>query len=370
MAHEIANIAGKDAMFVVGKREDAWHLLGQRCLTAVNSIEAIKLAGLDYQMLKSQNYSYNPAGVLVPVDSYSVFRDVDNACVASKIGAGFSIKQIKECFQFVDDLLGANEGSHYDSAGALYSGATIWISARVPKADIAIGDDKSEMYLVFTTAFDGTCAHTGFLSRVRIVCANTRRQALSMADSKLKIKHTKNAEQRFADARIVMNGVLMDSQKLQDKLNLLASKRVTRESLDSIFDRLFPKPEDGSESKRRTGILEDIMALYESNDNNAFPEQRGTAYNLLNAVDEYVDHYRGIRVTESREALGMKPEVIRAENAVMGTGEKLKELALATIIDNMGRMIDYKPVSVAVSAVPPLSPMLDSVIAATDTNNN
>ena len=98
----------------------------------------MSLAGLDWQVVKNQNYARNPQGKVVPVSSYSIFRDTDGAELASNVGEGFTVKQNRECFQFVDDLLQANGGAHYDSAGALGNGATIWCAVRVPRADITV----------------------------------------------------------------------------------------------------------------------------------------------------------------------------------------------------------------------------------------
>ncbi len=331
MAHDLAVIGGKHAMFVVGKREDAWHKLGQRCDSAVNWEEAMSLAKLDWGVVKTQNYARNPQGHVIPVSSYSIFRDNDGAELASNVGEGFTVKQNRECFQFVDDLLQDNGGAHYDSAGALGNGATIWCAVRVPRADIAVnGEDKSESYLVFTTAHDGSMAHTAALSSVRVVCRNTLRQALSTNTGILRIKHTKNANARFEDARRTMDGVVMDAKKLQAKLQMLATRRITRESLTAVMDRLFPKSTEKDQNQtRRENTLADVLGLYESNDNNAFPAIRGTAYNLLNAVTEYTDHYRTARITDARQ--GYSIEQARAENAVIGTGERLKSSALAVI---------------------------------------
>jgi hypothetical protein len=112
---------------------------------------------------------------------------------------------------------------------------------------------------------------------------------------------------------------------MERKLNMLAQKRVTKESLNSIMDRLFPqrKGEDGVEtsSTRRTNILADILSIYEVNDGNRFPEQRGTAYNLLNAITNYTDHSRSTKGD------------MRSESALFGSGDKLKTSALQIIMD-------------------------------------
>ena len=82
------------------------------------------------------------------------------------------------------------------------------------------------------------------------------------------------------------------------------------------------KNDDGVEesSTRRDNILASILAQYEYNDGDVFPEQRGTAYNLFNAVTNWTDHER------STKADG------RAEAAVFGSGAALKSNALDLII--------------------------------------
>lgn len=330
MAHNIAKIAGKDAMFCVGKREDAWHLLGQRCENAASWKEAMQLAGLDWQVVKVQDYATNPAGLTVPVPTFTVFRDIDSAILGS-VGAGFAVLQNDQCFQFVDNLLEANGGSHYDSAGALGNGAVIWCAVRVPSADIEIvGGDKLESYLVFTTGHDGSTATKVFLTTVRVVCQNTLQMSLKEANAMVSVKHTKNANARLDKAKDLMQGVKANAKNLEDKLKKLANFQMNRKSIVTVLDRLFPpSKEENANQTRRENVLSEILELYSKNDDNAIPEIRGTAYNLLNAVTEYTDHYRSARLTDGRA--GMTLATARAENAVTGTGDRLKNNALEII---------------------------------------
>jgi len=329
MAHNIYNDGTKDCMFVVGKREDAWHQLGQRCNEAATWEQAVTLAGLDWKVLKQRNYARNPAGAVVETESYTIFRDSDNAQLGY-VGPDFTVKQNEDCFRFVDTLLEANGGSHYDSAGALGNGAKIWCSVRVPKADISIGDDEHESYLIFTTAHDSSMAHTVALVTIRVVCQNTLRSALSGAGEMFRVKHTKQADVRLGKAKDLMQGVTMDAQHLQEKLKLLASRKMTRESMVQVLNRLFPAPKEvDANTTRRENVLTEVLNLYASNDKGAFPEIQGSAYNLLNAVTEYTDHFRSARITDGRK--GMTVEQARAENAVSGTGDRLKTNALAVI---------------------------------------
>jgi len=202
MAHNIYNDGTKDCMFVVGKREDAWHMLGQRCDSAVTWEQAVTLAGLDWTVSKQQNYCRQlptpdaPQGKVVPTDSYTIVRSSDNAQLGT-VGPDFTVKQNSECFRFVDTLLEANGGAHYDSAGALGNGSKIWCAVRVPKADInPVPGDSHESYLVFATAHDGSMAHTVKLTTVRVVCQNTLNSALSGEGAIFRVKHTQAADVR------------------------------------------------------------------------------------------------------------------------------------------------------------------------------
>lgn len=359
MAHNIAKIDGKDAMFVVGKREDAWHHLGQRCENAVTWQEAVKLAGLDWKVVKTQNYARNPAGKVVEADTFTVFRDIDNAILGS-VGAGFVVKQNEDCFKFVDTLLEANGGSHYDSAGALGNGAVIWCAVRVPKADFeVVAGDKHESYLVFATGHDGSMAHTVYLTSVRVVCQNTLQMSLKEAGAMVRVKHTKNAEARLDKAKDLMSGVVANAKSLEVKLKKLADVKMNRTSIVAVLDRLFPaSKEENANTTRRENVVTEVLELFAANDNKAFPEVAGTAYNLLNAVTEYTDHFRTARITDGRK--GMSLQTARAENAVMGTGDVLKNNALSIIeqvVLTDGSVIDQ------VKEVPSTGNILTDVLA-------
>lgn len=331
MAHNIFNDGTKDCMFVVGKREDAWHRLGQRVPGAVNWEQAIELAGLNWNVVKQQNFAMIPGGrKLVATDSYTVFRDSDNAQLGT-VGIDYAVMQNADCFRFVDTLLEANGGSHYDSAGALGNGARIWCAVRVPGADFNVAGPKDahETYLIFTTSHDGSKSHTAMLSSVRVVCQNTLQAALRESEAMFRVRHTANAQNRLIEVKSLMSGVVQNAQTLKEKLERLAHRRMTKETLVEVINRLFPvKNADAKQTKRENTLIQ-VLDLYASNDNNAIPEIAGTGYNLLNAMTEWTDHHKNARITQGRK--GMTVDAARAENAVSGTGENFKNQALAVI---------------------------------------
>jgi phage/plasmid-like protein (TIGR03299 family) len=341
-----ANLATDDrtdeiAMWCVGDRDAAWHKLGQRTPDAQNWMEVMQLAHLDWTVEKRELYStpslQGVSAIKIP-DKMAIFR-TDNQAYLGVVGDGYQIMQNKTAFDFIDYLLQARDGAHYESAGVLGKGERIWVMAKLPETiRIAGTEDLTRVYLLIATAHDGSMAYTAKLVAERVVCENTLAIALGEASTAVRIKHTKSAQARLALGLKFMASVGNSVQSLNEKLNILASRKLTRESATNVFDRLFPQTKDEKgevkESKRRDNVLSTILSLYESNDKNAIPEVRGTAYNLLNAITEYTDHFRPARITEARK--GYSDDQARAENALFGSGEKLKAEALDALLDLTG----------------------------------
>lgn len=332
MAHMIWEQNGRHQMFVVGDRSAAWHHLGQRTDKAVNWKEAMQLAGLDWTVMKRPLFARsNSTGTElfeIP-DQVGIFRDSDGAYLGT-VGDGYEPIQNIRAFEFIDTLLESIDGAHYDSAGALQRGNIIWVSATVPMGFEVTPGDRHETYLNFSTSHDGSLKARGKLMTTRVVCWNTLSSGLKESSAEFSVKHTASAESKFAAARELMQGVRQNVATLTEKLRTLASRRMTRDTMVDVMDRLFPKAKK-EKSTRRDNVVKDVLAAYESNDRNAFPEQRGTAFNLLNAVTEYTDHQRTARVTDAKANYTVQQA--RAESAVFGSGDALKTRALDLILE-------------------------------------
>jgi len=165
---------------------------------------------------------------------------------------------------------------------------------------------------------------------IRIVCGNTFNRSLASAANMFNVRHTSKSHSKLRDARAALAAIYQDFGKTEQQLNFLASRTTGGvEETMSLLDRVLEMPVGKDErSKKGANILAEILEIYEFNDNNAFPEQRGTCYNLLNAVTDYTDHLRSTRARdeENRDAM-------RSTSALFGSGDKLKSRALEVITD-------------------------------------
>lgn len=318
-------------------REAAWHALGTVTGKYQTWAEILAHGGLDFDVFKSQLHD----GLGRPVEAWGTFRwnvadkalrNKDAAVFLGAVGGDYKVIPHATGFELVDSLMNTTDGAHYETAGALGNGAVVWGLADLGLT-ISVGEDKQNGYLLFATSHDGSYSCLFRTCLTRVVCQNTLNAALSeKTRSMFRVRHTKNAMTRIQDAHKTLAAFAADLGTIEEKLRFLATRRLTRQSFTTVMDRLFPvrtKVDDNGDAiavnpTRRENILSEILECYERADDNAFPEQRGTAYNLLNAVTEYTDHLRS--------------SANRAQSSLFGSGDKLKTDALRVILDESDKL--------------------------------
>ena len=331
--HNLSIVNGKAEVFTTG--EKAWHGLGVNVEKAQTWEEAIKLASLEWTIRKEQLQSQ--AGNLI--SAFGIFRN-DNQSFLHVVGDRYTPIQNKDAFTFVDALVEAEKGCHYVSAGALGKGETIWCTATIP-AEISIKgtDDKMIPFLLFIEHRDGKAAVVKY-SYTRPVCNNTLNVSMFDGNKIFRLRHTAGIVDKMKTAKEVLSSVKGQCKKLEEKMNFLATKKVTVENMQTVLKRLFPEIETSTQSQNKA---RDILTRYENNDGNVFPSERGTAFNLLNAITGYVDHDRSVRVgnfdVEMPEGFSTDIEQDkneykqRAISANFGTGDVFKSKAFEYILE-------------------------------------
>lgn len=384
MAHNLEIINGQaSAMF---SDMPAWHGLGTVVVGAQTWEDTMRLARLDWEVEKRQLYGQgtidNGQAFYFPIPVWGMFRQ-DNGEFLGEVGKVYKEIQNKDAFAFVDAVLGVENGAHYESAGVLGKGERIWCLARTPDHDFSVaGKDQHKAYLLFTTSHDGSTAATCKLVTIRVVCQNTLNASLAMNGTFTKVKHTTEASKKLEAAKKLSSNAVKTTKEIEERLNTLSRRILDKDTYVGILDRLFPAStkekdnKDGDISTRRANLMREVSTLFENNDGNkGFSEFRGTAYNLLNAITEYTDHKRGVRITEDRKDLSQ--DQARHEAALFGSGAAFKEEAEQIIWEMTGGCATRPYVSTFGRAVAkgeidrgttkPLAPesLLDSVIDVT-----
>ena len=273
-------------------RDVPWGNLGTKVEEAQTSADALRLAGLDW------NVDQRPVfldGADTPIPNYKAnVRDRDDK-VLGIVTDRYKVVQNADAFGFTDELIGGEV--HYETAGSLKEGRKIWLLAKMPTAKVA-GDDV-EPYLCFTNTHDGSGAVKVAMTPVRVLCQNTLNLALSTAKRSWAMKHVGELSAKLDEARRTLEFaerymLCLDAQAMQ-----LANVTVTDEKLEKILSEMFPcDPEKDTQRKQNTvkELKDEFMICYFMPDLARF---RGTGWGVVNAMADMVGHCKPKRNTEN-----------------------------------------------------------------------
>ncbi len=285
MAHEV------ESMF--STREVPWHGLGKVVEEAPDSREAIKLAGLNWQVTQEPVYVGNPPMMQQRAENYVANVRNDNRYILGVVTNRYQIVQNHEAFAFTDDLLG--QGVTYETAGSLKNGQKIWLLARAPEEKI-LGDTVVP-YLCFMNTHDGSGAVRVLLTPIRVVCNNTLNVALNTAQRSWSAKHVGNLDDKIEDARETLELTKNYMEELNEAASSLVKKSVNENDIEELINELLPIPENAS--KRQSQNIETLQndlrtRYYKAPDLEPF---RGTAWGFVGAVSDFVTHVEPRRKT-------------------------------------------------------------------------
>lgn len=298
--------------------EVPWHRLGTRLDEPATASEAIEAAGLDFEVELTRLVTIND----IPVqDKLAVVRE-DSHTILGVVGNTYRPVQNRECFGFLDAIV--EDGSlRYHTAGALGKGERIWMLAKLPD-DIRVrnSDDITEKYLLLSNSHDGSSSLRVFFTPIRVVCANTLAIAARNGRCQgVSIVHKGNLTSKIRQAQEVLGLAKRFYDDAEEQINRLARHYPSLRQLEEYFRQVYPDSPDG-ESTRTKNVRQEMLRLFEEGIGHDMPDIRHTTWTALNAVTEYVDHYRSTRGTTSIERASN-----RLESAWFGSGARLKERA-------------------------------------------
>jgi phage/plasmid-like protein (TIGR03299 family) len=197
-----------------------------------------------------------------------------------------------------------SEGAALDdgTGGTVKNGALCYLCARVDHAYGVKGDDSPIYpYIVVTWTHDGTGAFQSRATSVRPVCWNTISAGEMQAKSSgrnFTFRHTKNIMDRIEDAKKVIAGAKEDTIRFIELGNELAAIAINNSVREQFIEWFIPMPESKFIISDR--VLDNILdarhnlrAIFNSD---TIPEEhRFTAYGLMQAGIEYLDHIRTYR---------------------------------------------------------------------------
>ena len=179
-------------------------------------------------------------------------------------------------------------------------------------------------YVLLATACDGTLATTAQFTSIRVVCNNTLAVALNGAGQAVKVRHNTTFDAQAVKKQLGISVSAWDD--FMYRLKALSERRITRKTAEKVMRSVFTDVNYSSGDmlvKPNEQAMKKAMALYDGAGRGAeLPSAKNTAYGLLNAVTEFVDHERRARSTDNR-----------LDSAWFGKGAQIKQRALSQTLE-------------------------------------
>jgi phage/plasmid-like protein (TIGR03299 family) len=300
--------ANVESMFSV--REMPWHREGTILADYPGSwAEARTLAGLDWDPITTQVYALADLDVdgtpcYEPIEGWKCIARSDTGAVLSLNRDTYTVIDHCEMGEIVEAVL-AQPNVKWETAGVLDGGRAVWCLALLDEPVTLPGDDSPTLpYLAITNRHDGTAACALRATAVRIVCANTFRAAELEGErigATFSFIHKSSWRSRIEEARRAVTGARTEMRRYTELAQQLLDMPITPWQRELFVTEFIPMPPAGLITDRVARNVEEVrQALRLIFESKTTEQVAGTAYVLMQAAGEYLDHVRTARSWETR----------------------------------------------------------------------
>ncbi|WP_280563518.1 MULTISPECIES: DUF932 domain-containing protein [unclassified Chromohalobacter] len=318
MAHQIEHMA------YVG--DTPWHGLGQQ-LSRHQPLDVWRQqAGMDWHIEASPvRFIADSASHLGSIHSFpeqKVLYRSDTQAPLSVVSQRYKVVQPEEVLAFYRDLT-EYAGYELETAGVLKGGRKFWALARSGLGGALKGQDQINDYLLLATSCDGSLATVAMPTSVRVVCNNTLSIAVDGMSQGVKVPHSTEFRPQLVKQQLGLSVSQWDDFMV--RMKTLAERKVSQAEAQTYFQSVICNtdgPLDDPSKLPNVRALNRVQKLYQGEGRGSqLCTTQGTAWGLLNAVTEYVDHEKRARSND-----------YRMDSAWFGQGAHLKDKALESAL--------------------------------------
>ncbi|WP_438765339.1 DUF932 domain-containing protein [Kushneria sp. TE3] len=318
MAHQIEQMA------YVG--DIPWHGLGQQ-LSPHQPLEVWQQqAGMNWHIEETPvRFIADSASHLGSIHSFPeqkvLFRS-DTQTPLSVVSQRYKVVQPHQVLEFYRDLT-EYAGYELETAGVLKGGRKFWALARSGLSTSLKNTDEVRGYLLLATSCDGTLATVATPTSVRVVCNNTLSMAIEGASQMVRVPHSTEFDARRVKQQLGISVSQWDN--FMYRIKALAERRISHGEANRYFQTVLNNIDapSGTPTGKPSRAMNRMQQLYHGEGRGShFSTAKETAWGLLNAVTEYVDHEKRARGNDTR-----------MDSAWFGQGANLKNRALDSALE-------------------------------------
>ncbi|NTX18821.1 DUF932 domain-containing protein [Burkholderia cepacia] len=302
--------------------QEPWHGLGNK-LAPKQSLEVwARAAGMNWSIEEAEvrfvAAGNRNLGSIHAFPEQKVLYRSDTQAPLSVVSARYQVVQPAEILELYRDLT-EHSGFELETAGVLKDGKKLWALARTGQSVTLKGKDTVNGYVLLATACDGTLATTAQHTAVRVVCNNTLQIALGDSAGAVKVGHRSQFDAQAVKRQL---GIAVSSwDAFMVRMKALSERKMSDAAVEKFLRRVLTYPTTSPANRDVLAVneraIKAVAELYSGSGKGAdLASASGTAWGLLNAVTEYVDHHRRARSDDHRR-----------DAAWFGSGATLKDRA-------------------------------------------
>lgn len=314
MAHQLEQMA------YVGSTP--WHGLGQQ-LSRHQPLEVWQHeAGMNWHIEESPvRFLSDSAAHLGSIHTFPeqkvLFRS-DTKAPLSVVSKRYKVVQPFDVLEFYRDLT-EYAGFELETAGVLKGGRKFWALARTGQSTAFKGNDLVNGYLLLATSCDGSLSTVATPTTVRVVCNNTLAIAVDGAVGSIKVPHSTEFNAQSVKQQLGIS--VSQWGEFMYRMKTLSERKVTSGEALGYFLRVICDADHDLDDRSKLSqhrAFARVQELYAGQGRGSQLESaQNTAWGLLNAVTEFVDHQKRARSPDHR-----------LDSAWFGQGAALKQKAL------------------------------------------
>jgi len=318
-----------DHALYVGK--PAWHGLGTVVENAPTTMDAMRLAKMDFDVRLSEPIvaEYGPWTATTdsglketnPSKFHATVR-TDTKEVLGVVNKNYKIVQNEELFKIADSLPNAK----VETAGTLFNGAQSYILMKDDEWAVN-GNDEMHEYLCLMNSHNGTLSLSALPTSIRVVCNNTLSWAISEGSQRMiKLKHTGDIDTKIVGLKDALDEWHHHKGKFRSQVRILSNARWTREQIQSfwmecyqMFEGEVPTARSSytqEEHNSRKKAMATMQGFTETFDKEVREFGGDSAWLAANAVTNWLQHKKR-RTTEATIANKLIGDASRDSTRVM-----------------------------------------------------
>ena len=233
MAH---NIMSDDSAMFAG--EAAWHGIGKVVEHAPSPAEALKLSGLDWEVLRSNCIIADYADGETVSEEFTALVRSDTKRILSVQSPDYKIVQNKEMFELAYSL---GSDVKVESAFSMNNGARVVCLLRGDTfAPSNSKEDAITKYLGLINSHNGTLALSALPTSIRIVCNNTLSMAINEGYKKMyRVVHSGDMEAKKKAMEKALAQYKNTGKLFEEHVNVLSNRTMNTQDVQRFWLELY-----------------------------------------------------------------------------------------------------------------------------------